>query len=99
MPFWNRRYVRIKFITFQCMSMNWAVGCYLGRDKTIEKVSSRFYWRNNSKSVNEYQEGTGKDKFYNGKKIDIIIFVCHVIENTILDRYSINVASSIISDV
>ena len=46
--------------------MDWAVGCHLGRGKTIEKVSSRFYWRNNSKSGNEYQEGTGKD---NGKKI------------------------------
>ena len=63
--------------------MDWAVGCHLGRD---EKVSSRFYWRNNSKSETEYQEGTGKNKFYNGKNIDIIIFVCHILENTILDR-------------
>ena len=66
--------------------MDWAVGCHLGRDKTIEKVSSSFYWRNNSKSGNEYQEGTGKDKFYNGKNIDIIIFVGNILENTILDR-------------
>ena len=56
MPFWNRRYVRNIF----SVSMDWAVGCHLGRHKTIEKVSSSFYWRNNSKSGNEYQEGTGK---------------------------------------
>ena len=59
---------------------------HVGRDKTIQKASSRFYWRNNSKSENEYQEGTGKDKFTMAKNIDIIIFVCHILEITILDQ-------------
>ena len=38
------------------------------------------------------------------KNIDIIIFVCHILENTILDRGNVlfnatNVASGIISDM
>ena len=53
MPFWNRwhMYVRINFITCH-YPMDWAVGCHLGRDKTIEKVSSRFYWRYMKRSEN-----------------------------------------------
>ena len=34
--------------------MDWAVGCHLGRDITIEKVSSRFYWRNINEEIRKF---------------------------------------------
>ena len=34
--------------------MDWAVGYHLGRDKTIEKVSSRFYWRNINEEIRKF---------------------------------------------
>ena len=69
------------------VSMDWAVGCHLGRDKTFEKVSSRFYWRNNSKSGMNIKKTQVRDKCYYDKNTnDLIIFVCHILENTLLDR-------------
>ena len=35
---WNRRFVRMR-------------GCHLGRDKTIEKVSSRLFWQNINEEI------------------------------------------------
>ena len=35
------------------------VGSHLGRDKTIQKISSRFFW----KSINEYNTATSNAKF------------------------------------
>ena len=59
--------------------MDWAVGCHLGRDKTIEKVSSRFI----GGILRRHRKGT---HFTMAKNIDIIIFLCYILENTILDR-------------
>ena len=50
MPFWQMKVCTYKLYNFS-VSMDWAVGCYLGRDKTIEKVSSRFYWRNINEEI------------------------------------------------
>ena len=66
--------------------MDWAVGCHLDRDKTIEKVSSRFYWQIIQKVEMNIKKAQERTNFTMAKNIDIIIFVCHILENTILDR-------------
>ena len=42
-------------------------GCHLGRDKTVEKVSGRFFWRNMNADIREFVQQCDKCQRMNPK--------------------------------
>ena len=43
------------------------IGCHLGRDKTVEKVSSRFFWRDMNADIREFVQCCDKCQRMNPK--------------------------------
>ena len=49
---------------FLCVSI---VGSHLGRDKTVEKITSRFFWRNMNEEIRQFVQNCDKCQRMNAK--------------------------------